>query len=296
MKKTLITYILAFFFCLLFIVGTVSAFFCTTVFNSEKYMKRMEKNGYSEIVISHLYNQLDSIGDVISIDTDDIFNLLKKDDIVSHSKNYTKTYLDAILNGKSFSDSDVAPYSIDYMRADLEALVKKFYETSENSFSEEEFAIIYDYIEKHINSSLKFLSSAILEKTVPIGKYAVLAKKGFKIASVSLIFAFALLLITVFLNRKENIGKLIYKIGGIIFIPSAILFIPICLFDNYNLGSKVVIARSPLSVVFASVVDTIVKGLEGVAGVFFVISFISIVLGAFLVSKNAGKKAEGEKK
>lgn len=295
MKKTLLTYIFAFFFCLFFIVGTVSAFFCTTVFDSDKYMKRMEKNNYSEIVVSYLYNQLDSIGDVISIDTDDIFSLLRKDDVVAHSKNYTKTYLEAILNGKSFLDSDVAPYSIEYAKADLEQLVKSFYETSENSFSEEEFEIIYDYIEKQINSSLKFLSSAILEKTIPLGKYAVLAKKVFKAASVSLAFAFILLLATIFINRKDGIVKLCYKVGGIVFVPSAIIFIPTFLFDNYNLGSKVAIARSPLSVVFASVIDTIVKGLEGISGVIFAISFILVVVGAILISKNIyGKKAEKE--
>lgn len=295
MKKTLFTYIFAFFFCLFFIVGTVSAFFYTTVFDSDKYMKQMEKNNYSEIVVSHLYNQLDSIGDVISIDTDDIFTLLRKDDVVTHSKNYTKTYLEAILNGKSFSDSDVTPYSIEYAKSDLEQLVKRFYETSENSFSEEEFEIIYDYIEKHINSSLKFLSSSILEKTIPLGKYAVLAKDVFKTASISLVFAFILLLATIFINRKDGIAKMIYKVGGIVFVPSAIIFIPTFLFDNYNLGSKVAIARSPLSVVFASVIDTIVKGLEEISGAFFAISFILVVVGAILISKNIyGKKAEKE--
>jgi hypothetical protein len=91
MRKLIFTYMLAIPFCILFSLGIISSFFYSSAFNTEKYMKRIEKNDYEKTVLSTVYTQLDSIGDIISIDTDEIYNLLNKDDIVNHSKNYTRS-------------------------------------------------------------------------------------------------------------------------------------------------------------------------------------------------------------
>ncbi len=295
MKKTFLTYLFAFFFCLLFISGTASSFFYSVAFDADKYMERMEKDGYSQIVLSNLHNQIDSIGDVISLEADDIYALLDEKSICEHSKNYTRTYLEAILNGKDFIDSEIEPYSIEYAKSGLKKLVESFYETSENSFSEEEFEIIYNYIESQINRSLKFLSSTILEKTVPLGRYMVKAKEILKTLRLALIPAALLFIGVVLVNVKNKAGKIIYRAGGTLFIPSALLFIPAFLFDNYNLGEKVVIAKSPLSVVFSSVVNTLVKGFEGVSGIFFAISFVLVITGAIIIVRTTGKKtSKGE--
>jgi hypothetical protein len=285
MKKTIFTYIFIFLFCLCFIIGATSAFIYSVCFDTEKYIETMDKNEYSKVVLNTVYKHIEDFGDIITLDTDDIYNLLDKDSLVEHSKNYTRAYLNSMFNGTNFSDSDVDAYSIQYIKNDLKALVEKFYETSVDGFSEEEFEIIYSYIEKQINASMKFLSSNILEKTSPIGKYAVKAKGIFKVSRLALIPAFLLLVAIVFLNFKSGLGRALYRVGATIFIPSAILFIPTWLFDGYNLGSRVIIAKSPLSVVFSSVIETIVGGFETFTGIFFAISFILILAGAGIIIK-----------
>lgn len=282
MKKTFITYILAFFFCLSFLLGTVSAYMHSTAFNVDKYMKNIEKNGYAESVLSMLYHQIDSIGDVVSLEADDIYSLLDEKSAVEHSKNYTRTYLTAVFNGKDFSDSSLTPYSISYAKDELKALVIEFYQNSESSFTDEEFEIIFTYIENQINASLKFISVAILEKTVPYGKDIVKIRGVFDALRFALGIALILLACIIYENLKNPIGKLLYRTGGIVFISSALLFIPTFLFDRYNLGSKVVISSSPLSVVFSSMLDTLVKGFETLTGIIFFVSFVLVIAGALL--------------
>jgi hypothetical protein len=291
MRKLIFTYMLAIPFCILFSLGIISSFFYSSAFNTEKYMKRIEKNDYEKTVLSTVYTQLDSIGDIISIDTDEIYNLLNKDDIVNHSKNYTRSYLNAILNGQNFSEESLTEYSISYARADLERLVQEFYETSTHSFSEEEFEIIYTYIEDQINSSLEFLSSNILEKTLPAGEIISVLKDIFGFLRFAFIPSGFFLLMILLLNLKEGIGNVIYKVGGVIFIPSTLFFIPTFLFDKYNLGSKIVLSKSPLSIVVKSALETVVKGFKTYTGIFFAISFVMIVAGAILttIKKNKTK-------
>ena len=282
MKKTLFTYIMIFFFCILFIVGSVSAFIYSTAFDVEKYMDKMDENGYADSVLHALYRQLDGIGDVISVDADEVYEILDKDGVVEHSKDYTRKYLLAILKGEEFSEEKIGIYSIEYAREDLKKLVMKFYETSSNEFSEEEFQIIYDYLQTQINSALRFVSSNVLGKTVPYGRYALKVKEIAGILRFSLIISLVLLAGIVFLNLKKGLGSILYKIGGAVFVPASILFVPTVLFDRYNLGSKVALDASPLSVVFSSILDTLIKGFELFSGIFFFISFILIIVGAAL--------------
>lgn len=294
MKKTLFTYIMIFFFCILFILGSVSTFIYSTAFDVEKYMKKMDDNGYEDSVLHALYRQLDGIGDVISVDADDVYELLDKNSVVEHSKDYTRKYLLAILKGEEFSEENLGIYSIEYAREDLKKLVMKFYETSSNEFSEEEFQIIYDYLQTQINSALRFVSTNVLGKTVPYGRYALKVKEIAGILRFSLVVSLVLLMGIVFLNLKKGAGSILYKVGGTVFVPSAILFIPTVLFDRYNLGSKVALDASPLSVVFSSVLDTLIKGFELFSGIFFFVSLALIIVGAALkvIKLNSAKSDE----
>jgi hypothetical protein len=294
MKKTILTYVLAVFFCILFIVGVASSFFYSTVFNVEKHMERLEKNKYDETVLITVYTQLDGIGDVVALDTDDIYDLLDKDKIVEYSKDYTKTYLSSILNNESFSKATRPKYNIKYAKTGLKRLVMEFYETSPNSFSEEEFEIIYNYIETQINNSLEFLSPVILEQTLPAAEIISYAKGIIKYTRFALIASGILILLIIWINRKKGIGSILYRTGATLFIPSATLFIPIFLFDRYNLGSKVVLLESPLSAVVKSVLDTIIKGFRSYIFVFFAISFALILAGAAItiLQLNSEKKSD----
>ena len=279
MKKTIFTYIFTFFFCLLFILGAISEFIYRKAFNAEEYISTIEKNDYDEVILEAVRKKIDDMGDIITIDSDEIYKALNEKEIVEFSKDYTKKYLEAFLGGKDF-ESDSFTYSIKYTENRLRELVEAFYETEETNFSEEEFQIIFDYIEKQINSSLRFLSKSILDKTIPFGKYAVTAKNVFKSLRLALIPSTLLILGIILLNIKGGIGTILYKVGACLFFPSAILFIPTCLFDNYNLGEKIVLGRSPLSVVFSSILDTLVKGFEGYIGIFFAVASVLILVGA----------------
>ncbi len=295
MKKILFAYFFTIPFCILFILGTISTFFYSTAFNVEKYMNRIESNDYSQTVLSNVYTQLDSIGDIISIDTDDIYALLNKDDVVEHSKKYTRAYLSSILENKPFSEESIPKYSIDYAKEDLKSLVRGFYETSTHAFSEDEFTIIYNYIEEQINNSLEFLSSNILKKTLPAGEGVIVVKEITKFLRLAFIPSGFFLLMILLFSMKKGIGNVIYKVGGAIFIPSALLFIPTFLFDKYNLGSKIVLAKSPLSIVVTSVLETLIKGFKTFTGVFFVISFILIIIGAVITALNLNKEKRSDK-
>ncbi len=282
MKKTIFTYIFIFLFCLVFLLGTVSDFLYRNAFDAEKYLSEMEKNDYEQIVLEAVKKQLDNMGDIITIDSDEIYKALNEKEVVEHSKKYTKNYLEAFLSGKEFSSEDYH-YSIKYIENSLRKSVEAFYETEETSFSEEEFQIIFDYVEKQINAALRFLSKSILDKTLPLGKYALIAKNVFKILRIAYIPSGLLLLGIILMNLKKGIGKTLYKAGTALFLPSSILFFPTCLFDNYNLGDKIVLGRSPLSVVFSSVLNTLVKGFEKYVGIFFVFASVLIVIGASII-------------
>lgn len=293
MKKTIFTYIFTFFFCLLFILGAISEFIYRKAFNAEEYIATIEKNDYDEVILEAVRKKIDDMGDIITIDSDEIYKTLNEKEIVEFSKDYTKKYLEAFLSGKDFK-SDSFTYSIKYTESRLRELVEAFYKTEETNFSEEEFQIIFEYIENQINSSLRFLSKSILDKTTPFGKYAVTAKNVFKSLRLTLIPSAFLILGIILLNIKDGIGTILYKVGACLFFPSAILFIPTCLFDNYNLGEKIVLGRSPLSVVFSSILDTLIKGFEGYVGIFFIVAFVLILVGAafrvFTSPKTPSKK------
>ena len=281
--KTVLTYICGFFFFLSFTVGMISMFLCSTALSPDKYMERIDEEEYEKTVLSKLYDSIEDMGDVITISTEDIYALVNKQDVVKYSKSYSEAYITSLLNGESFTSSSVAPYSIEYMRQPLKELVEEFYKTSEESFSEEEFEIIFDYVETQINGSLEFLPASILQKTNGIGKYVITAKKVLSALRFALIPAFLLLAVVVIFNLKDK-GKLFYRAGSTLFIPSALLFIPTALFDGYNLGDKVVLAKSPLSIIFSSVVDTVVKGFKTETLIFFILSAVMIIIGALLNS------------
>ncbi len=287
--KTAFTYLCSFFFFLSFIIGIISLFCCLTVFNPDKYMERIDEEEYEKAVLSKLYDSIEDMGDVITISTDDIYNLIDKKSVVEYSTEYAKTYITSILNGEAFSDSSVKPYSIEYMRQSLKELVESFYETSNESFSEDEFTIIYDYVETQINGSLEFLPTNILQKTNGIGKYVIVAKNILFILQFALIFAFLLFVVVIILNFK-NKGNLFYRAGSTLFIPSALLFIPAALFDGYNLGDKVVLAKSPLSIIFSAAVDTVIKGFKTETFIFFVVSAVMIIAGALINSFHEDSK------
>ncbi len=281
--KTVITYVCGFFFCLCFIIGMFSMFLYSTALSPDKYMERIDEEEYEKAVLSKLYDSIEDMGDVITISEDDIYALVDKKGVVRYSKSYAEAYITSLLNGESFSSSSVADYSIEYMRQSLKELVEEFYKTSEESFSEEEFSIIFDYVETQINGALEFLPPNILQKTNGIAKHVITAKKLLSILRFALIPAFLLLAVVIIFNFKDK-GKLFYRAGSSLFIPSAILFIPTALFDGYNLGGKVVLAKSPLSIIFSSVVDTVVKGFKTETLIFFILSTVMIIIGALLNS------------
>lgn len=282
--KTFLTWILAIFFCPLFIIGLVSAFLYSSAFDSEKYIAKIEENDYEAIILETVHKQLDDMGDVITLDTDDVYDLIDKNDVVKYSKNYTKKYLEAIFENKSFDSETVEDYSIEYAKKDLRVLVEIFYTNNEQSFSEEEFEIIYDYVEKQINSSLRFLSKSILDKTLPFGKYMVVAKDILGYLRFFLIPSALFLIGILLVNLKSGIGKILCRTAAAVYIPSALMFIPSFLFANYDLGEKLILGRSPLSAIVNGILDNLVNGFSLTSGIIFWTSAAVIVAGAVLSS------------
>ncbi len=290
MKKTIFTYILIFLFCILFLIGFPSAFLSSQAYDVDGYMEEITSNGYSEVVLQAVYDRFEDFGDVITLDADALYDLIDEESIVEHSKTYTKTYLASILNGESFSEDSVKKYDFSYAKNGLKSLLEEYYQTSEREFTEEEFVIIYDYIETQINSAIKFLPTNILDKTASLGKYAVKAKSIFNVTRFMLILSAAAMVGIILLSFKNGIGKVLYRSGASLFISTALLFVPFFLFNNYNLGSKVVIMKSPLSVVFSSVLEYLIGGFTLFTGILFALASLLVVAGTVLTVLNVGKK------
>ena len=291
MIKSIISYILVFLFCLFFVVGLSGYYFESNLFNTDKYMAEIYSSEYDEIVLETVNKQLNDLGDEITLDADDIFPLLNKDSLKEHSHEYTKTFFSQFEKGEKFNNSLYPKYDISYIKNDLKQLVINFYQgnNAENSFSEEEFESIYNVIEAEINNALKFVPSSFINRLSSATKYVATAKFAFKVMKIFLIPSILILAGIVLLTFKKGITALILRIGSAFFFPSALLFIPTVLFDNYNLGSKVAIMRSPLSVVFSTVLNCNVKGFETLTGIFFFISILFLIAGAVLTVLNIGK-------
>lgn len=294
MAKSIFSYFLTFFFCLFSLVGISGYYFSDSIFNTEKYMDAIIENDYDGIVCKTVEERLDSIGDEISLDSDTIYSFLDKKGISEYSREYVKSFLESFEKEEAFNSSQYKKYDISYAKNDLKRLTIEFYSQNGegNSFSEEEFEIIYNRIEGEINSALKFLPSSILDKLASAVKYASTIKTVFTVMKLFLIPSVILLLSIVVLNIKKGIPTLIYRTGSSLFFPSAILFIPTFLFDNYNVGSKVAIMHSPLSVVFSTLTDTTVKGFETFTGVIFLFAFLLLIAGAVLTVLEIGKPKE----
>ncbi len=291
MIKSIISYILIFLFCLFLIVGLVGYYFEASLFNTDKYMDAIHSSEYDEIILETVNKRLNDLGDEITLDAEDIFSLLNKDGLKEHSYQYMKNFFSALENGKTLNDSLYPKYDISYAKDDLKQLVINFYQenNNENGFSEEEFEAIYNVLESEINSAMKFLPSSFLNRLSSVTKYVETAKFVFKVMKMFLIPSVLLLAGIILITFKKGITSLILHIGSAIFFPSALLFIPTVLFDNYNLGSKVAIMRSPLSAVFSTVLNCNVKGFETLTGVFFFISILLLITGAVLTVLNIGK-------
>ncbi len=291
MIKSIISYFLVFLFCLFFVVGIVGYYFESNLFNTDKYMEAIYSGEYDEIVLETVNKRLDDLGDEITLDANDIFPLLNKDSLKEHSYQYTKNFFSAFEKGEKFNNSLHPKYDISYIKDELKQLVINFYQknNSENNFSEEEYESIYNLIELEINNALKFLPSSFINRLSSATKYVETAKFAFKVMKMFLIPSVLLLAGIILLTFKNGITALILRVGSAFFFPSALLFIPTILFDNYNLGSKVAIMRSPLSVVFSTVLNCNVKGFETLTGIFFFISILLLIAGAVLTVLNVGK-------
>ncbi len=276
--------------------ATVSVFLNNTLFNENYYKQQLTSDEYISEINGYIGKAIKSSCLYYGLPYDEIVAVITDESVKEISGNYAEALYKSLKNGTQLAE-------INYPSENIKKVLEDFFEKENADIDDETVQLIADDLAGTVSANIVAIKDSYgsINLFKPVSKY-VFSNKYVQMTAQywMLITALCVFLTVLTLSvGASTMRKRLYTTANVYWLAGCIMFIPVLVFNNHDIFSKIALNNSPVKSFIDSIGKPMLHNLLRITTVVFVIACVLLVLAviAFISAmvKRHKEKKEAEK-